>query len=131
MATGKKTGGKDFVKGQGKIPGAGRPELTDEQREIKKQLKKYSGKLMLAKYLLMPHQEFENINEDELPVVEYFSVKLLSKAMRNCDFQIYQYFFGRVFGEVGKDVNVNVKSNSFYKDIMSEIHGKDFSNDEE
>lgn len=113
------------------LQGAGRPKLSDIQKEIQAKLKKYDSKLMMARYLLMPFSEFEDYKKDPtLPVVEYFMVNLLSDGISRNNFQIYQYFFERCFGASDKNVNVNIKGNSLYKQIMSDIHGKDF-NDEE
>ena len=97
MAKGKKTGGKDFVKGRPKTGGT--VPLNDEQKEIKKELKRTSGKLKVAKYVLMSQSELDEIvkgldkKKIDLPVIDVFCANVICKGINKADLNVLNWIF--------------------------------------
>lgn len=101
MAKGRKTGGRDFVKGH--TYGNGK-KLTSEQKKMSAWLRGYSGKLAIAKIYQTPYLELKKITDvrsktsQEMMTGELLIARIFEKAVAKGDMEIFNRFYVMLFG---------------------------------
>jgi hypothetical protein len=132
MAKGKKTGGRNFVKGQVTNPN-GRPPMPKEFLEIK-DTKIDEFRSIIFKYMDMsPFQIKELMDKNEviingeklshLPAKELIVLKFVYKAMQDADINRLNLLLDRTIGKVVEKVDVRaaVVSKPLHEQIVDEI----------
>jgi hypothetical protein len=96
MAIGKKSGGKNWVKGQSGNPN-GRPKLPDEIKEARKiSVEKIIE--MFSKYLLMTESDFRKVDRNNLTMLETWFLKNIDYAIQKRDHHTFDKILDRVIG---------------------------------
>jgi hypothetical protein len=124
VAKGKKTGGKDFIKGNPLSPQGGRAtKLTQEQKEISKQLKKYSAKFLIGKFFMMEYSELTSFiqNKKTSQVGELLTARVIEKAVAKADLHVLEWMYARLFGEAKAEVDLNLNMKDLHKIVMGRI----------
>jgi hypothetical protein len=99
MAIGKKTGGRDFKKGQSGNPN-GRPPVPHEIRELRKHNRREVEET-LSKYLRMTAAELEEVAKSPYtPALDGMVVAVIMMAARNGDQWRFNFLLDRVIGKV-------------------------------
>lgn len=109
MARGRKTGGRDFVKG--KPGGPGPKPLPAEILESRKLTREeiYSSMLML---LDMPFEELKQFVQDpQKKVHELIVARILFEAIKGGDERRVEWVLSRIFGKMTDKVDQNVQVN--------------------
>lgn len=103
IAAGRKTGGKDFVKGHAKV--GGRKKLSEEQLEIKRMLESQPGTLLLAKYAMMEYPDLKEFiksakaGEKSVQTIELLIACILEHGIEKCDLMKLSWFVDRLFSK--------------------------------
>ena len=106
MATGYKSGGRDFSPGDERINRAGRPPTLPELRELPR-LDKDSLNRILTLYLKMDRGQLKSaLKDDETPMMEIAIASILSKAAANGDASRFEALLRRVVGEPPKSIEL-------------------------
>lgn len=114
MAYGRKTGGRDFSKGN--TFGRGSKKLTDEQKELAKMLKAQDGKLLIAKYA------FEEDGEGS-PTLDRLIKRVLEVGLNKGDVNVLEWVFNRLGWKVvsENDSVININYSVVSKDTCKQI----------
>ena len=95
MATGYKSGGKNFPKGN-KF-GKGFPKLTEEQMEIKRKIDSYNGKLILAKYCIMSFDELKKkLTQPKIPTIDLMIMRMIERCISKAELPILIWIYSRL-----------------------------------
>lgn len=106
MAKGRKTGGKNWPKGQSGNP-KGRPKLPDEIKEARKlSVKKIIE--MFSKYLLMTEAEFEKVDRTNLTLLEVWFLKNIDTAMQKGNHAVFDKILDRIIGRSFMGVKIEL-----------------------
>lgn len=101
MALGRKTGGRNFVKGSA-IPGPGRPKTPDELKSLR-QLTVGELKIMMNKLLQASPEELKSFRGN---VLEMTLASIIHKAILSGDPTRLEFFMQRLWGKVPDKVEV-------------------------
>lgn len=106
MGYGKKTGGKDFQKGQ--AGGPGRPATPDDLKNVKK-LSTNEMQALLAKYLRMSKGQLIALHKDpDVPAIDLLVMSIIQKAVVHGDHQRMNFLLDRTIGRVTDKVEVSL-----------------------
>ena len=108
MAIGKKTGGKNWRKGQSGNP-KGRPKLPDEIKEARK-LSVEKIIEMFSKYLLMTEAEFKKVDRTNLTLLEVWFLKNIDAAMKEGNHAVFDKILDRIIGRSFMGVKIELPS---------------------
>lgn len=101
MAKGKKTGGKDFTKGDLR---AGRPRTSDEHKLLRK-LTRAEMEATLNRYILLPIDKLQSVIEDRtLPVLDHWVCRILLMGIKEGDDKRLTFMFDRLIGKVKDNI---------------------------
>ena len=102
---GKKTGGRDFPKGQSGNPN-GRPPLPEDLKEAR-QLNKVEFERILNKIIYLPQIEIKRLAQDpQTPGIERLVCKMLMEACNHADISRANFIVERLVGKVADNLNV-------------------------
>ena len=119
MARGRKTGGRDFKKGQSGNP-KGRPPMPEDLRQIKK-LSPALIRNIIAKLSRMSRIELEkHIKQSTTPMLEATIGNVYHKALVNGDYMRMNFLLDRTIGKVKDEIDMNLKPVITYKTTMSD-----------
>lgn len=105
MATGFKTGGRNFKKGQSGNPN-GRPGLPKELREAMKMTKKEFSELMI-KYLQSTHAELKNsLENSQTKTLDKIVISIILNAIKNGDEKRLDFLMTRIVGKAKSEVDI-------------------------
>lgn len=126
MAVGKKTGGRNFEKGN--QHGKGRPKYTAEQLEIKNKLEKIDGKLIIAKYCITSQDELEEkLLDKSLPCIDRMIMSVINRCINRAELHILIWIYEKLgwqekedYGQDQKIFNLAYGINRNKKEFESE-----------
>lgn len=99
MAIGKKTGGRDFKKGERANPN-GRPPVPEEIRELRK-MNRLEVEQTFSKYMYMTRAEIKAaLKRRDLPNIDVMVIKVMEKAIKNGDQWRFNFLLDRTIGKV-------------------------------
>lgn len=105
MAKGKKTGGKDFVKGD---PRAGRPPQPPEITAASN-LTMAEARAALSKYLKLSMTELEDVLKSRtIQTMDMWIARIVLLGLKNGDYQRLNFMFDRLIGKVTEKVDLKV-----------------------
>lgn len=95
MATGFKTGGRNFQKGN-KF-GKGYPKLTPEQLLAKRTIESYCGKLMLAKYCIMSYDDLKKkMLDPKVPSIELMIMRIIERCISKAELHVLIWIYEKL-----------------------------------
>jgi hypothetical protein len=115
MALGRKTGGRNFQKGQTTKPN-GRPKLPPDLQGLKT---KFSGDMVektFIKYMMMSVDDMAKVGQDKsLPALDHVIMMIIRKAGLDGDQQRLDFLLNRTIGKVvdkteNTDYRVNINA---------------------
>lgn len=107
MARGRKTGGRDFQKGQ--PGGPGRPRLPDDIKQSRA-LTKIELERILNKFMFLSIKEIDAISKDTTSIaIESVVASIVLKAVAFGDQQRLNFVLDRLIGKVKEVLDVNGK----------------------
>jgi len=120
MAKGKKTGGRDFVKGQVTNPN-GRPKLPEHLKKARRMNKgKYEE--ILNKYMFLTKAELTiAVHDEETPMLEIYVIKCLLSGMGKGDYGTLDKMLDRLIGKVKEHIE---HSGSLHGSIVDDIENE-------
>ncbi len=103
MATGTKTGGRNFAKGN-----PGRPKgSTVIPKEVKKMNRK-KVEVLISKYLKMARHELVKIAKNpKTPTIDLMIIKIITTAITKGDYTRFNFLLDRTIGKVEESVSVS------------------------
>lgn len=122
MARGRKTGGKNFVKGQSGNPD-GRPTLPPEVKAAR-QMNGPMFELLINKYMGLPVDQLQVIAKDQsTPAIDLVVIKLLVMSIQHGDINRLKLLLEYTIGKVPDKLNVNaeVTNKTLYQQVLEEI----------
>lgn len=100
MAKGKKTGGRDFVKGDKRCNRKGAPKLPPDIKEVKK-LTTESYIELISYYINKPVYRLDSIYRDkETPILDKIIIRILIEAVKKGDISRLESMISRLIGKV-------------------------------
>jgi hypothetical protein len=119
MAKGKKTGGRNFKKGQSGNP-AGRPGLPRDLRKISK-LTPAIVRAVIAKISMLNKKNIlEIIESEETSMIEASIATIYLKAVDQGDYTRMNFLLERSIGKVKEEMDINIAPQITYKTSMTE-----------
>jgi hypothetical protein len=135
MAIGKKTGGRNFVKGQSGNP-RGRLPIDPELRAVKEMTPSYVRKV-ISKFMAMNRDELTVVVKDpKTPMFEVTVASILTKSLQTGDYTRLNFLLERSIGKVKDEIETTNKhtiyATTFQPDgtliqqiIQEKLHGDD------
>lgn len=115
----KKTGGRDFKKGQSGNPN-GRPKLPEELRLIKKMTPSFVRNVISKVSRMNQEQIAEVIHEPDTSILEATIMKIYLKAMTEGDYLRLNFLLDRSIGKVKEELDVSLQPVVTYKTSMTD-----------
>lgn len=95
MANGFKTGGKNFPKGN--KYGTGFGKLSDEQKNILKQIRSLNGKVLISKYCLMNYKELKaKVLDPNTPCIDLMLMRMIDRCISKAELPILIWIYERL-----------------------------------
>jgi len=105
MAKGKKTGGKNFIKGQSGNPN-GRPKVPEDLKTIQSLSPSLMSKL-INKYMAMNREQIiVKVKDPRTPMIETTIASILVKATQSGDYTRLNFLLDRSIGKVKDEIDV-------------------------
>lgn len=112
MAKGKKTGGRDFKKGESGNPN-GRPHEKPEVRALKR-LTKSRFEDVAHRYINSTVDELQDkFRDPSTPALDLILIKVLIDAANKGDIGKLNFFLERLIGKITERVDITTKGDSF------------------
>jgi regulator of sigma D len=125
MAKGKKTGGRDFVKGQVANP-KGRTPIPEELKKIRK-MNRDRLELVVSKYLNMNLIELNQVVKDpNTTALDHMICQIIIKSMATGDHARFNALMDRVVGKVKDQIELAANPHS---ELMAIIKSRSSQND--
>lgn len=102
MATGKKTGGKDFKKGN-----PGRPKGSVVVPKAVKEMNRVEVEKLITKYMKMNRTALAKVAKNlKTPTVDLMIIKIITTAINKGDYTRFSFLLDRTIGKVKESVDV-------------------------
>lgn len=120
MARGRKTGGRNFVKGVVTNPN-GRPKVPEHVKEFRK-MHKVQVTEMLEKYCYSTRQELiDALKNPDTPIVEVNVIKILLEGAKSGDYKRFDFILDRTIGKVKEEVEY---SGSMHGELIARLENE-------
>lgn len=104
---GKKTGGRDFVKGNKNTAGPGRPGLSTEEKALKK-LTSSQFIQLVCKYFYMTRSELRaTVSDDSISVLDWYIRNCIAKGIDRGDYGQLDSMLNRIIGKVKDKLEID------------------------
>jgi hypothetical protein len=126
MAKGKKTGGRDFVKGTTPNP-KGRPKIPEELKKIRK-MNRDRLEIIVSKYLAMNFIDLNQVVKDpNTSALDHMIVQIIIKSITTGDHARFNAIMDRVVGKVKDQIE---HSASPHSELMMIIKSRSSNGDQ-
>ncbi len=115
MTKGRKTGGRNFVKGVVTNPN-GRPKTPEALRNLKR-LTKVAFEEIVNKYLWCSLSELEKYKKANLPVMDAWVVSIIHKGVLSGDWSGNEWIAQRIIGKVKDQIEVTTVKPFIVEDL--------------
>ena len=114
MATGRKTGGKNFAKGN-----PGRPKGTVVLPKKVKEMNRIEVEKLITKYMKMSRTGLAKVAKDlKTPTIDLMIIKIITTAINKGDYTRFSFLLDRTIGKVKESVDVTNSDGSMKGSIV-------------